>query len=101
MSPRTFIAPIQYFGTLSRKSTDEASDDLLEYCDILVRSEPTTLAGVVSLLGYLGTLDEWQLPRGYPVSFEHRRPTGWVHDLCKTLENVVGRIEAIAQRGQS
>ena len=35
---------------------------LAEHADVLIRSAPTTIAGVIALTRYVGSLREWELP---------------------------------------
>ena len=41
---------------------EQCSQTLIEHADVLIRSKPTTIAGIVALSRYVGTLGEWQLP---------------------------------------
>jgi hypothetical protein len=68
-----------------------ACTDLINHADILVRSEPTTLAGVVALLRYVATLEEWEAPRDF-TPFEVDGEPGWVKTLCTTVANALDRI---------
>ena len=72
--------------------TGDAADDLLRQAELLVSAEPTTLTGIVCLLQYLRTLDDWQLPAGEPIAFDCGKQSGWFHDLCEALENAIERI---------
>jgi hypothetical protein len=82
-------------GPLDDKASeivDEACEDLLDFCDDrLVRSEPTTFAGLVGFIRYIRTLEEWQTPRSDVLSYNKQTPSGWFCELCRTLENAIAR----------
>jgi hypothetical protein len=50
--------------------TAAACDDLLDFADSLVCSQPTTIAGVIALLRYTAAMQEWETPRDLEVSDE-------------------------------
>ena len=76
------------------KITSEAEDDLVEHSGLLFRSEPATLAGIMALLRYLRTLDEWQTPPGEALEFHRMQPIGWLPPLFEALENAIESIAA-------
>jgi hypothetical protein len=40
----------------------ERRDALVEYAAVVIRSEPTTMAGIAALIRYVASLGEWQVP---------------------------------------
>jgi hypothetical protein len=73
----------------------EACTDLLDFCsDLFIGSEPTTLAGTAAFLGYVGTLEEWEQPRGDAFCCNKKKPSGWFFKLCQTVETVIQQHES-------
>ncbi|MCP3367748.1 MULTISPECIES: hypothetical protein [Bradyrhizobium] len=42
--------------------SSQRNDALAEHANVLIRSAPTTIAGVIALTRYVGSLREWELP---------------------------------------
>jgi hypothetical protein len=69
--------------------------DLLDHADALIHLEPTTVAGVIALMRYFASLEEWQTPRDSD-EFDGR-PPDWGKAFCTTVANALDRIgEGIA-----
>ena len=64
---------------------------LLDHADALIRLQPTTIAGVVALLRYVATLEEWEQPRSFEVDGE---PV-WIKTLCTTVANALDRTGGV------
>jgi hypothetical protein len=75
--------------------TEETCKDLLDFCDDgLLLTKPTTLAGVAAFIGYVGTLEECEQPRGEAFCGNKKRPSGWFIQLCQMLEGVIKQLDA-------
>jgi hypothetical protein len=44
--------------------SNHAGGEMIDHADIMFAFRPTTSAGVEALLGYISTLEDWQMPRG-------------------------------------
>jgi hypothetical protein len=75
--------------------TGERQDRLNDHAAILVRSEPTTLAGVVTLMRYVASLEEWQEPVDQDDSETEDAVAGWHQVLLSTLANAIEKISAM------
>jgi len=64
--------------------------DLLDHADALIRLEPTTMAGVIALMRYVASLEEWQTPRDSD-EFDGQ-PPGWDKAFYTTVANALDRI---------
>ncbi|MDA9504015.1 hypothetical protein CO683_38985 [Bradyrhizobium ottawaense] len=60
---------------------------LAEHANVLIRSRPTTIAGVIALIRYVGSLREWELPDD----------DAWYGVFLKGLADAIDGI-AMAQR---
>jgi hypothetical protein len=68
--------------------TAERCHALLEHADALIRSEPTTIAGVIGLTRYVGSLEEWQTPADRCDMWE----ASWHRAFLGTLANALDKI---------
>ena len=64
--------------------------DLLDHADALIHLEPTTMAGVIALMRYVASLEEWQTPRDSD-EFDGQ-PPDWGKAFCTTVANALDRI---------
>jgi hypothetical protein len=65
-------------------------DDLLNHADALIRLKPTTTAGVIALMRYVASLEEWQTPRE-PDEFDGQAPD-WGKTFCTTVASALDQI---------
>lgn len=65
----------------------QRNDALAEHANVLIRSAPTTIAGVIALTRYVGRLREWELPDD----------DAWYRIFLEVLADAIDRI-AMAQR---
>ncbi|MEY9578687.1 hypothetical protein ABIE88_006263 [Bradyrhizobium diazoefficiens] len=66
------------------KVTGRRSEDLIDHADLLISSEPATIAGIIALTRYVSSLDEWQTPAGLD----------WHQALLITLADALDKIGA-------
>jgi len=59
----------------------ESRDAVVEYAEVLIRSEPATMAGITALIRYVASLGLWQLPDD----------EDWHQVFLGTLANALGR----------
>jgi hypothetical protein len=64
--------------------------ELLDCAEELIRLEPTSLAGVIALIRYVASLEEWQTPRD-PDEFDGQ-PPDWGKAFCTTVANALDRV---------
>jgi hypothetical protein len=64
--------------------------DLLDHADALIHLEPTTMAGVIALMRYVASLEEWQTPRDSD-EFDGQ-PPDWDKAFYTTVANALDRI---------
>jgi hypothetical protein len=50
-------------------------------------------AAVAAFIGYVGTLEEWEQPRGDNFCGDKKRPSGWFIKLCQMLERTIKRLD--------
>lgn len=67
-------------------AADEISDQrnlaLTEHANLLIRSTPTTIGGVIALIRYVGTLRDWELPDD----------DAWYQVFLRALANAIDEI---------
>jgi hypothetical protein len=64
--------------------------DLLDHADALIHLEPTTMAGIIALMRYVASLEEWQTPQDSD-EFDGQ-PPDWRKAFCTTVANALDRI---------
>ncbi len=75
----------------------ERMDELQGFSATLIHSEPTTLAGVATLLRYVAILQDWQLPTHHEAfQLCDSDPATWHQAFCETLANAVDQIGGVA-----
>jgi hypothetical protein len=70
--------------------TGDRCGDLLDHADALILLEPTTIAGIIALMRYVASLEEWQTPQD-SVEFDGQ-PPDWHKAFCTTVANALDRI---------
>ncbi|WOH58517.1 hypothetical protein [Bradyrhizobium sp. BWC-3-1] len=70
------------------KISGERNDALLKHAAAMIRSEPTTMAGIAILLRYAANLDNWQVPAD----------DGWHQVFLGTLADALDGILKQAKR---
>jgi hypothetical protein len=73
----------------------ERNQALMGHADALIRSIPTTMAGVIALARYVASLDEWQTPGDDREIWDEPSPS-W-HQVF--LNTTATAIEAMIRRG--
>jgi hypothetical protein len=71
--------------------SDQACTAMIDQSDLMFAFQPTTPLGVVALLRYIATLEDWQMPRG--MGGEPDELAG-LKALCLTMANALGKAVA-------
>jgi hypothetical protein len=71
--------------------TAERCYALLDHASALIRSEPTTIAGVIGLTRYVGSLEEWQTPADRSDRWEASWHQAFANTLASALEAIIRR----------
>ncbi|WP_258769112.1 hypothetical protein [Bradyrhizobium arachidis] len=68
------------------------AEDLGEYADTLLRTEPTTMEGAVALTRYVAGLGAWQLPDDDDEGDVADTPNNWQKVFLDTLADALDNI---------
>lgn len=74
--------------------TDETTDALIAIANDLIRTEPTTLAGVVALARHLAGLEEWEEPIVDRAAFDEANGARWRRVAMTTIASAVAKIQS-------
>jgi hypothetical protein len=78
--------------------TTDRHDEVLNHADTLICSHPPTLAGVVALMRYVSSLEEWQEPldrREWNGEWLVMDIPNWHQAFLNSLANAVEKISAV------
>jgi hypothetical protein len=74
----------------ARDDTFDAGDALFEQMDVLFTLRPSTLAGAVTWLKYISTLEDWQMPAGLEDGDGKANAQAFCVALAGALEQIGG-----------
>lgn len=74
--------------------TSQRNHTLIDYAETLMRSMPTTLPGITTLMRYVAGLEEWQVPvdRRPLTEIAHNSTADWHQVLLSTLADALDKI---------
>lgn len=74
--------------------TSQRNQTLMDYSETLIRSMPTTIPGITTLMRYVASLKEWETPVDRrPLTEIARNSTAdWRQDILRTLADALDRI---------
>jgi hypothetical protein len=72
----------------------ERNQALLDHAEVLIRSEPKTMAGALALTRYVASLEEWQTPadRRETSEIEASQAAAWHQIFLRTLADALDNI---------
>jgi hypothetical protein len=72
----------------------ERNQALLDHAEVLIRSEPTTMAGALALTRYVASLEEWQMPadRREISEIAESLTADWHQAFLRTLADALDNI---------